>query len=79
MSIQPRESETHDHMVQWVHDMYTRGRDPLRSLRSQARAMNRNWFNMTRDVLIACRPGGHNEYVEVSKSKYRNQYLGVNK
>lgn len=80
MSIATRENysrvdgETPDHIVRWVHEMYSRGRDPIKSIDAQAAATGAVASNIKMDVLVACRPGGHDYMIEMSKRKYTKDW-----
>lgn len=62
------------HMVSWVHDMYSRGRDPLESLITQCEATNFDLQHATFMVAVACQPGGPDPKVEASKRRYVRAY-----
>lgn len=62
--------ESYNHMVRWVHDMYSRGRSPLASINEQARALHLDESDIKMEVLVACRPGGHGPAIEKSKRRY---------
>lgn len=79
MKTQDENLLSREHIVRWVHDMYTRGRDPLESIERQASTRHGSARGIESDVLLACRPGNHDIATEASKRKYTLQWRAKNK
>lgn len=70
----PKEDATLGHMVRWLHEMYTAGKDPFASLDEQARMTGESVERMHYAITVACVPGGHGPEVERSKQRFIRQY-----
>lgn len=70
----PKEDATLSHMVRWLHEMYSAGKDPFASLNKQARMTGEPLERMYYAMTIACVPGGHGPEVERSKRRFIRQY-----
>lgn len=70
----PKEDATLGHMVRWLHEMYTAGKNPFASLDKQARMTGEPVGRMHYVMTIACVPGGHSLEIERSKQRFIRQY-----